>query len=49
MLNESIERYGVSDKTTIKLSEKRDIEIVEQQRTIYENWKRVNIKEEFNV
>lgn len=49
MLNESIEHNGVSDKRTIKLSEKRDIEIVEQQRAIYANWKRANIKEDFNV
>lgn len=49
MLEEAIEHYGVSDKKTIRLSEKRDIEIVEQQRAIYENWKRANIKEDFNV
>lgn len=49
ILNESIEHYGLSNIATIRLSEKRDIEIAEQQRVIYENWKRANIKEDFNV
>ena len=40
MLNESIENYGLCNIETIRLSQKRDREIEEQQRKIYENWKK---------
>lgn len=43
MLNEAVEIYSLSDEATIKLSKKRDKEIVEQQRNIYEEWKNKQI------
>lgn len=40
MLNMAIESYGLNDIVTIMLNNERDKQIVEQQRNIYEEWKK---------
>jgi hypothetical protein len=39
MLEEAITLYGVSDIVTKMLSQKRDIEIVEEQKKLYKTYK----------
>lgn len=39
MLEEAIKCFGIGDIRTIELSKKRDIEIVEEQKEIYKNYK----------
>lgn len=41
MLEEAIEQYGVDDIRTLKLSEERDKEIVQEQKKLYESYKEV--------
>lgn len=40
MLNEAIELYGMSDIVTIMLSQKRDKEIVDEQKRRLGEWER---------
>ena len=42
MLNEAIELYGLGDIRTLKLSQQRDKEIVEEQKKLYKAYKEGN-------
>ena len=42
MLNEAIEHFGLGDIRTLKLSQRRDKEIVEEQKKLYKVYKQGN-------
>ena len=39
-LNKAIELYGIGNIRTLKLSQKRDLEVNKEQRVIYERYKK---------